>query len=40
MEEVWRDIRGYEGIYSVSNLGRIRRESGAKGTKRCRPYRQ
>ena len=24
MEE-WRDIRGYEGYYQVSNLGRIRR---------------
>lgn len=24
MEEVWKDIEGYEGIYQVSNLGRIR----------------
>ena len=23
MEEVWKDIKGYEGIYKVSNLGRI-----------------
>lgn len=23
MEEVWRDIKGYEGLYQVSNLGRI-----------------
>lgn len=22
--ELWRDIRGYEGIYQVSNLGRVR----------------
>lgn len=24
MEEIWKDILGYEGIYQVSNLGRIR----------------
>ena len=24
MEEIWKDIEGYEGIYQVSNLGRIR----------------
>lgn len=24
MSEVWKDIEGYEGIYQVSNLGRIR----------------
>lgn len=24
MEEVWKDIEGYEGIYQVSNLGRVR----------------
>ena len=24
MEEVWRDIEGYEGYYQVSNLGRVR----------------
>lgn len=23
MEEIWRDIKGYEGYYKVSNLGRI-----------------
>ncbi|MGR5868121.1 NUMOD4 domain-containing protein [Bacillus pacificus] len=22
--EVWRDIEGYEGLYQVSNLGRVR----------------
>lgn len=22
--EYWKDIKGYEGIYQVSNLGRIR----------------
>ena len=25
MEEVWKDIKHYEGIYQVSNLGRIKR---------------
>lgn len=24
MEEIWKDIEGYEGIYKVSNLGRIK----------------
>ncbi len=25
MEEIWKDIPGYENLYQVSNLGRIRR---------------
>ena len=24
MEEIWRDIPSYEGLYLASNLGRIR----------------
>lgn len=24
MEEIWKDIKGYEGIYQVSNLGRVK----------------
>lgn len=24
MEEVWKNIKGYEGLYQVSNLGRVR----------------
>lgn len=24
MEEVWKDIEGYEGLYQVSNLGRVK----------------
>ena len=24
MEEVWKDVAGYEGLYQVSNLGRIK----------------
>ena len=25
MKEIWKDIKGYEGLYQVSNLGNIRR---------------
>lgn len=25
MEEIWRDIEGYEGLYQVSDLGRVKR---------------
>ena len=25
--EYWKDIKGYEGLYQVSNLGRIRKEN-------------
>jgi len=28
MEEIWKDVVGYEGLYEVSNLGNIK---GAKG---------
>jgi hypothetical protein len=24
MEEIWKDIEGFEGVYQVSNLGRVR----------------
>lgn len=24
MEEIWKDVVGYEGLYQVSNLGNIR----------------
>ena len=24
MEEVWKPIKGYEGLYEVSNYGRVR----------------
>jgi hypothetical protein len=24
MEEIWKDIEGYEGLYQVSNLGRVK----------------
>lgn len=25
-EEIWKDVVGYEGVYSVSSLGRVRRD--------------
>lgn len=28
INEIWKDIKGYEGIYQVSNLGRVRRIKG------------
>ena len=24
MEEIWKDVEGYEGLYQVSNMGRVR----------------
>lgn len=24
MGEIWKDIEGYEGLYQISNLGRIK----------------
>ena len=25
MKEIWKDIKDYEGLYQISNLGRIKR---------------
>lgn len=33
--EIWKDIAGYEGLYQVSNLGRVK--SLERDTKRARP---
>lgn len=35
MQEEWRDIQGYEGLYQVSNLGRVRsvNKKGSDGRK-------
>ena len=30
-KEIWKDVIGFEGIYSVSNKGRIRRDICSKG---------
>ena len=27
-EEIWKDVKGYEGLYQVSNLGRVKEFSG------------
>lgn len=35
MEEIWRNIKGYEGLYQVSNLGRIK---SLKSKKILKPY--
>ena len=24
MQEIWKDVVGYEGLYQVSNLGRVK----------------
>lgn len=31
MREVWRDIKGYEGLYTISNLGRVKSFTGYGG---------
>lgn len=28
MVEIWKDIEGYEGIYQISNIGRVRNKNG------------
>lgn len=36
MEEIWKDIDGYEGLYQVSNLGNVRSLNyGGRGYTRC-----
>ena len=30
--EEWRDVPGYEGLYSASSLGRVRSDRGGRGT--------
>ncbi len=32
MEEIWNNVIGYEGIYEVSNLGRVKRIKRSRGT--------
>lgn len=36
MEEIWKDIEGYEGLYQVSNFGKVKRLKG-KYVKEERP---
>lgn len=39
--EIWKDIEGYEGLYQVSNMGRIKslnyRNTGKEGLLSCKP---
>jgi NADH:ubiquinone oxidoreductase subunit len=41
-KEVWKPIKGYEGLYEVSNLGRVRKRvwKEVKGTDFCNGYRR
>lgn len=32
-EEIWKDIKGYEGLYQVSNLGNVKR-----GNRNLKPW--
>lgn len=34
--EEWKDIKGFEGWYQVSNLGNVRRIAPVNGSPRCR----
>lgn len=36
-EEIWKDIEGYEGLYQVSSLGRVRRVKSLKIGKILKP---
>lgn len=37
MEEIWKDIEGYDGLYQVSNLGRVRSWKKYRENKRTIP---
>jgi len=37
MEEEWKDIKGYEGFYQISNLGRVKSLGGWCGTVKRKP---
>lgn len=36
MEEVWKDVKEYQGVYQVSNTGKVRRLKGSPRTKENR----
>lgn len=36
MKEIWKDINDYEGIYQVSNLGRVKRVTTGRILKGCK----
>lgn len=35
MEEIWKDIKGYEGLYQVSNLGNVKSLEKRVNGKKC-----
>lgn len=37
-EEIWKPIRGYEGLYCVSNMGRVKSLDGYRGVNRSPFY--
>jgi len=38
MEEIWKDIKGYEGLYQVSNLGNVRKLEEIIPTHKITPF--
>lgn len=38
MQEIWKDVKGYEGRYQVSNLGRIKSVRAWRGNKHAKKY--
>lgn len=38
MKEEWKDIKGYEGLYQISNLGRVKSLSKTRKDKVGRIY--
>ena len=35
MKEIWKDIKGYEGLYKISNLGRVKSLSRYMKNRKC-----
>ena len=37
MKETWKDIKGYEGLYQISNLGRVKslKRNKRRKSRRC-----
>ena len=33
MEEIWKDISGFEGLYQISSFGRVKRIKAGQGAK-------
>lgn len=40
IEEIWEDLKGYEGIYLISNLGKIKKEAHQRWSVRNNCYSQ